>query len=115
MGEVATDIPAFEITIMEVRLDDKAQAGYYSAVHDVVERERPKGSAEKSKFTRRAVSNGAQLNVMAVLVPRKPLYGGCLAEQSSDVSTPRNDLESLLANISYGTSSAANPISIARL
>jgi hypothetical protein len=73
MSEVATDISAFEITIMEVRLDDKAQAGYDSAVHDVVERKRSKGSAEKSKFTRHAVSNGAQLNVMAVLVPRKPL------------------------------------------
>jgi hypothetical protein len=65
--------PVFEIAIMEVRLNNKAQAGYDSAVHDVVEGERSKGSAEKSKFTRRAVSNGAQLNVMAVLVPREPL------------------------------------------
>jgi hypothetical protein len=72
-GEVATDIPAFEIAIMEVRLNNKAQADYDSAVHNVVERERSKGSAEKSKFTKPTVSIGGQLNFMAVLVPRKPL------------------------------------------
>jgi hypothetical protein len=65
--------PVFEIAIMEMRLNNQAQAGYDSAVHNVVERERSKGSAEKSKFTRPAVSIGAQLNFMAVLVPRKPL------------------------------------------
>jgi hypothetical protein len=53
-----------------VRLDDK---DYDSAVNDVVERERSKISAEKFKFTRGAVSNSAQLKVMAILVRRKPL------------------------------------------